>query len=126
MGDYAEMYIDDCLNDHLDYITYSGIYDESNEENIIADYDYDDCIFPSFADDLKVKICYEFKTIHRETDRSRLVEMTGGAKYWISKKHSIIKTKFIFMPRWYAEMLIAVCAAEFPPSANDVFKDIKI
>lgn len=106
MGDYADMAIDQSFNDYLDFSTHSGIYDESRDENLINNWDGTE--FFEMRGSLVTKSCYEVCNIIRETEKSRLIEVSDGTKYWMSKKHSILKDKYIFIPIWYKKMLIPI------------------
>jgi hypothetical protein len=57
-------------------------------------------------------IKYEFKRIVRETDKSWLLEMSGGAMRWHSKKYCWLENGMVFVPKWLDDKIWAGLWAE--------------
>jgi hypothetical protein len=106
MGEYADMHIDSTFNDHFDRVHGINKYDSGYDQSMIDEWDIDDMEVPNFTPRLQTKSCWIVKSILKETDKSYLIisEKTDR-KYWVSKKMSQIKGKYIFIEKWYAQKL---------------------
>jgi len=93
MSEYAQELIDNNIGDWYSCHTKRTYYIKKTPKEKIINGDITKNIWSEYSQ-------YEFKKIVAETNKSWLLEMSGGAIQHYSKKHCEIKENLIIVPKW--------------------------